>query len=182
MLKKILIFNIFVILSEMAIHSPSFCGHTSRLQNNAYDSLQSYTRKGFEVFEVEIAEDTLRLISGSDYLYYPFGVFHQISYLTKEQKGSSITRHRHKISYDSTRIILYEMKHGKSCVKFLQGEGRKFEIVSGGIRDDKIILRNKIRKGISQKDFLRIFFQNSMIKSLAQIRVVEMESALTGIW
>ena len=140
------------------------------------DSLAMLVRKEIQLVEISLSKDTLTVVSGDRNLYYPFGRSQKI--------GSFIKDKRYTISFevaeDETR--LYRLRFGKSFIKiFKDTDSELFELVSGKIIDQGIVLTNGVSVGITRDELLKKVFQK-IIPLMRDIRVIVLSSAADGVW
>jgi hypothetical protein len=144
---------------------------------NSSDSLQSFAKKKLELNELHIKKDTLEIVSTMAFLYYPFGKFK-----TFDSLRHSLIIFKDSLEVDSLNNKLHRMTFKNSFLKFYFDDDKKaFEIVSGEIRDQNIILLNNIRVGITKIDFINIFFNGIASKQVEGIKIIKIISGLEGI-
>lgn len=151
------------------------------------DSLEITGRESFEISEIKIKGDTLSFVSGSDSLWYPFGIFKDVESFIKAHKKATAQRCEYYKPTDTTTIIendLFEVKSGRSNL-ILRIDLDNFEglrILSGKIFDNSLDFKYSIHIGMSQRKFMKIFFTNVPEKLINSVRNVEMISIIYGMW
>ncbi len=144
------------------------------------DSLMDLTRKDCEIIEMKLTKDTLLIVSTNDILYYPYGKY---SLFEDFQLSHSIIKeNNYKIDSIEKDFIIITLKSKNNLLKFIESkESSKLEIFNADINDNDLKFSNGIKIGMSQKEFLLIFF-NKVPKELENLSIIELESGLTGIW
>ena len=151
------------------------------------------------ICEAYVKSDTLIIVSDDDHLYYPFGQYDTWSDFEKNY----IKKHWMNLQTDSlftNDVDVYTVRMGSNYIEFFQNTDitGKIEIVRGLIYNNRIQLYDGIRIGMTKKEFLLNFtkdnvgydksaakFRTDFIKNESQyknISVIEVISALTGIW
>ena len=152
------------------------------------------------IYEVYRKSDTLSIVSNDDHLYHPFGQYDTWNDFEKNY----IKKHWTNLQTDSLFLnsnrYLYTAMMSPNYIEFVQDIDitGKIEIVRGLIYNDRIQLYDGIRVGMTKKEFLLNFIKDDMryYESAAKFRtdfirndsqyknisVIEVISALTGIW
>jgi hypothetical protein len=152
------------------------------------DTLIRLAKKSFELSEAGWNLDTLFLVSGSRFFYYPFGGFKSISSFQRATRSVFAIRMEILNSNDSGSPIdtLFRFECDHSYVKCFLAKGpeetNRLEIVSARVVDSKVRFGNGIHIGISKSEFMREFFSPLPENILGRIRVVQIASVRTGIW
>ena len=144
------------------------------------DSLLNLSQEKREIIEVKLSNDTLLIISTEDALYYPFGKYHSLN----DFQLSQPILQDNSYSIDSTEkhFKVITLKSANNFLKLLASEeSGNLEIIDAEIKDNDLRFSNDIKIGMSQKEFLSIFF-HSVPNELEKVSVIELESGLTGIW
>ena len=158
-----------------------------------------YLTDSITIYEVYRKSDTLSIVSDDDHLYYPFGQYDTWSDFEKNY----IKKHWMNLQTDSlftNDVDVYTVRMGSNYIEFFQNTDitGKIEIVRGLIYNNRIQLYDGIRVGMTKKEFLLNFikdnvgydksaakFRTDFVKDESQyknISVIEVISALTGIW
>jgi hypothetical protein len=180
-MSKILVPLIFVFCNTFGIEADSISNYLfSKVENNEY-----------EIQSVSLCSDTLKLLSSSQVLYYPFGRFSSIisfekSYPEKfvktvekcikslEVPGQTDTLFR--FSFKESYILAIDIDNTEDY-KFKKDE---MVITKAKITNKEIKLQNGDSIGIPKDLLLRYFFTE--YKGLNKIKVVELVRALDGVW
>jgi hypothetical protein len=135
------------------------------------DDIRHKIRPTFNLTDYRISGDTLTLVSTDKLLYYPFGVFDNV----KKLKGQYQTLYKEKGGQSY-------LVNADSYVKFFYDDDKKaFEIVFARITNSNFKLTNGTKTGMTKKELFEKFFVTSPA-ILDKIKILELESALTGIW
>jgi hypothetical protein len=137
-------------------------------------------KPSLDLTAIRIKEDTLEIVSGAGFFYYPFGKFNTLKQLLAVNTGYDNTELFSKDTYsgDSTSINKLSIKN--SFIKFLYSdETNRVEVLSGEITDTEMPLTNGIRIGMSKGDLLKLFFD---FVPANKFTIIEFKSALDGIW
>ncbi len=145
---------------------------------NLSETLKKAAKSNFELNVLFIKNDTLELVSDSQFLYFPFGVFKNIQSLKH-----SLNQFRDSIQKDSSsNEELERMIFNKSFVKFYYDKDQgKFQIVSGQIIDENIVMINGIKLGMEKHEFLEEFFNFYKPIKVDNIKVIQLVSGLQGM-
>jgi hypothetical protein len=135
-----------------------------------------------EAIEIKVKKDTLVIVVKGWFFYYPFGKFYNKRELTSIGSNVTLKEEMNNNGTESDTTRLYTVRGQNSFVKFVQGDSKKFDIVSGEIKDINIKLSNGVGVGMSLKSFLSIYFKHEVDNMLSNINVIEFDSALVGIW
>lgn len=159
--------------------SPNRAAELADTISYSSDSLQYLALDSFELVTYELATDTLKLVSTSNFLYYPFGSFSSVSALKKA--GLKFAFQQESDASD-TSVQIYRATFANSFVKLFQDdEKKKLEIVSGRILNKEIKLINGIRIGTSKRSFFSSFFKKPSTIEKTDHKVIELISGLDGI-
>jgi hypothetical protein len=140
-------------------------------QGGQKNSIKENVKADFGLIDYKLSTDTLTLISTSDFLYYPFGVFNDVNALKKEYP--KLFNYKNEFPYLSS---------GDSYVKFFfNDDKRRLETVYARIINPEIRLRNGIVTGMSKDEVLTKFF-NSKPDNTDDLKVLKLESGLLGMW
>ena len=129
--------------------------------------------------EFSINKDTLSVVTGSPYLYYPFGKHNSINDFKNAYDYFALSPE--KSAADTSAIIHVLVYRNSSLKLFFDDERETLEIVSGEISDPQIILINGIATGMDKAAFMQHFFKRYPAKTLQKINTVKLISALDGI-
>lgn len=153
------------------------------LKNNAKDSK--------ELNHIFLKKDTLHIVAGCDLLYNPFGQFK--SFVDFKKSYPNLLNYKIELfhSYndsDNDMDTLYKIMVKDSYIKFINVDYTEDEdysknrmmLVSAKIDNPEIEFLTGIKVGITQKQFVEKFFNKNCF--LGKVRVIEMESVLTGMW
>lgn len=144
------------------------------------DSIQNFIKPEFETIQTSIRGDTLSIASTSDFLYHPFGKFSDINAFVKKYEWNYKDVLKSEIKSDSR--LFRVTSNNSSIMLLLDDEQKSLEIVGGNINDTSILLVNGIRINMSYSSFLNVFFISVPKVISKDIRIIELESGLTGIW
>jgi hypothetical protein len=113
-------------------------------QGGLSDEIKKKVKSDLGLIDCKMSSDTLALISTSDFLYYPFGIFRDNKSLKKEYpKLFNLKNGFPYLSFDD------------SYVKFVyDDEKERLEIVYAKIHDSEIRLRNGIATGMNRQEVL----------------------------
>jgi hypothetical protein len=178
------IISIILILYLLNIINQNAVASLNQISNG---SLEITGRKSFEISEIKIKGDTLSFVSGSDYMWYPLGVFKNIEDVMKNQKIKNVEKKEFCYPSDTTNYIKDKLfllkKNGNTLM--MQKEPDDFDglrILSGKIINHGLILENNIRLRMSSKKFLETLFTKVSNQFGKNIHVVEIISAIYGMW
>jgi hypothetical protein len=165
-------------------------GKQPMLSARAADTLKLYpflrrqyrTDGDKELMEIRCQNDTLIIATTGWFFYYPFGkvnnektlknAFHIYQFVDEIQ---------HKGDNDSTK--LYRFNKDASFVKFVKSDDNtRFEIVSAVINNPDMVFLNGVKVGMSKSEFYRTYFKRNIERELPDIKVVEIITALDGMW
>lgn len=134
-----------------------------------FKSQKNKNTYSLEIISSLLKEDTLSIVSTSDYLYYPFG---------KEKKPVDLETGE-KVIFSKIGDDMYLYKNNCNILKlYLSEQTDLLEIVDGEINNADIYLDNYIHVNMSKAEFYS-YFQFEYDK---HPNIIEMESALEGIW
>jgi hypothetical protein len=143
--------------------------------------LRESAYKKWQVENVAINRDTLKITSFSDFLYYPFGKYPNIETFSGHNKFWGKPKLKTYLKPDKTTIYIFN--HLQSSLQVLKNSDTKsIDIVNSKISDPDIVLVNPIVIGMSETAFMKIFFSNINQDGLENIKVVKFESGILGIW
>jgi len=135
-----------------------------------------------EVSRIETKYDTLKIVTTDNFAYFPFGRFNNLNSLISKQPYFNISKKIFHPYNDSETDTLYNLKYLESKITLIYDREQKlFQITSGIIVDEKIRFENDIRIGDSKNSLLEKFIPKKPSNS-GSINVIEIISALTGIW
>lgn len=181
-LKKMLSFLYLMIFLNLFIS----CDMNDNLDDNintissiiSMDSLMNLSRDKCEILEVKLSNDTLLIVSTEEILYYPFGQYRSFKDF---QSSQPIQDNSYSIDSIETEFKVITLKSVNNFLKLLASkESGNLEIINAEIKDNNLMFSNGVKIGISQKEFLSIFFY-SVPDELEKVSVIELESGLTGI-
>jgi hypothetical protein len=133
---------------------------------------------------VEFHLDTLKMVSTSPTTYYPFGKFSSIKELLDRYPFLKVETEGRFPYKDSTMLqdTLYILSsNGNQLKLLLEPELKIVQIVSGKIINREISQINDVSVGMSIIDFIHTYFSR-LPEGYEKINVIEIESALSGIW
>ncbi|TSD67542.1 hypothetical protein FFF34_009170 [Inquilinus sp. KBS0705] len=140
--------------------------------------LEKTLRQPNDFYEILFNHDTLKLISGVDYLYYPFGKHADVNAIIKQVTNSTLKNIRLSSAGGDT-TGLTEIETSKSRMKlFYDIEQNRQQIVSADINDNNFHLKNKIEIGISKEYFFNVFFNKP---PLIPTNIIKLISVVDGI-
>lgn len=136
-----------------------------------------------DVDEIDIKNDTLLIVSGSDFLYYPFGVYKNFKIFLQKYPFMS---HKLDVVKDTTSDMMINISRfsfRKSFANFMySGETGKLEITSSIIVDSEIKLRHDIFVGMSKSDFFRKINIETNSDQQSKVKIVKFESVVLGVF
>jgi len=131
-----------------------------------------------EVYDYAIRNDTLWVVSGDDFLYYPFGIYKNIDELSVVY--SFMNR---KSLLNNNRLLDNLYFNRSSIVTVLDtDDSKKIEIVYAKILDSNIILTNGIKVGLDKSEFMNYLPIPLPKNEWNKIHLIVLESALLGVW
>lgn len=142
-----------------------------------YKSLSSLIKQyNYHFHSSLIVDDTLKLISNSNYFYECFGKFRNPKNLI-----TSFNRKKFKVNKEPGDDI-YRIKSDESFLKYIFiDEDKKMDLVSGMIKSQKIVMTNGLRVGLTKKEVENILFHEKRY-SLEKVNNVQITTALLGLW
>lgn len=132
-----------------------------------------------------IVGDTLKIISTSDFLFYPFGRYRDENVLDERFKllRKSIDQQTDLKTRSSKAPLLIKFSINDSYIKYYYDrENKQFEIVSVKIFSSKILMNNQLGVNISKTDFMNKFSYSSPLPETNKVSVIELISGLDGVW
>lgn len=131
----------------------------------------------FDIVEFNIIGDTLKIVSTSDFLYYPFGVF-------KNEKEFSNQYLFMSEAVDCIGLYrLFRFSYKESSAKFwFNEETGRLELVSAKVIDNSVVLNNEVKIGISKSDFIELFTKEIKYEQIKEVKVIELISGVLGCW
>jgi hypothetical protein len=187
--------RLLLFLITISILSFTFCkvSNGGVEQKSSLDSTKLFKIDTFEIVPkttfdltsiIKVSDDTLDIVTCSEYIYSPFGVIKNKSELkssllkhfsieTKTERTESGTYEFQLLKLNTNKLILFLTKDPESA--------KASYIFKGEIYDDNINFINGVRVGISSDSFYEIFFVSFPQKLKDQYNVVIMESCVTGI-
>ena len=140
-------------------------------------------KKSLELMEINLKTDTLEIVSSSSFFYYPFGKFHTIADFIQGGNSLNTYEETQKVVDSTDNTILYKFTNKDNYLKVLNSSDTKaIEIVGCNISDLNLQLSNKIKLGMTKKDFLDVFFDDVPYSKFQGVTVVKFVSGLMGIW
>lgn len=149
--------------------------------NNPIDSLIDLET----IEDYMIVGDTLKIISTSDFLFYPFGRYRDENILNERFKSlkKSIDQQTDLQTRSSKSPLLIRFSINDSYIKYYYDrENKQFEIVSAKIFSSEILMNNKLGVNISKTDFMNKFSYSSTLPDTNKVSVIELISGLDGVW
>lgn len=137
------------------------------------------------VDDYEIIKDTLRIISTSKFLYYPFGIHNDTKEFIKHHPFLHDFVEPITFASDDSGIItnLYCFNFKNSQISFLlDSQTKNLELVSAKILDQEIVINSQINIGVSKNKFITGLNDKIAIEKIENVKVIELVSGLTGIW
>jgi hypothetical protein len=143
------------------------------------------------------SEDTLHLVTCSEYVYFPFGKLTDITSLKTSLLNNFIITDRKQDTF--TNIMLPsdpsdDFKQWSESIKLELGKNKLSlyldnnpeasmhgYIRSGQILDNKVIFIKSVKIGMSSTDFYKIFFEYFPTDLNIKYKVVEFESCVTDV-
>lgn len=140
--------------------------------------------KLYEPSQILNRHDTISVVFGSDSIYYPFGKFSTPLALS-ESMGSRVTMLRASTKKKPKTSNQYIFVLGRDTIKVFHGDrvGRYCaEIVEAKIIQPGFKFRNGIEVGIQKSTVFNEYFDTINEKEIKEYNVLELISALDGIW
>jgi hypothetical protein len=129
-----------------------------------------------EISDYAVRNDTLWILSGDKFLYYPFGVHKDVDELTAIypflSKQQLLNNKLDNLYFNRTSIIFVpDIDNSKNL-----------EIVYVKIADPDIVLVNGMQVGLNKSEFMNYLSTSLLINDWEKINVVVLESELLGVW
>jgi len=129
--------------------------------------------------QIDVVKDTLMILSGDSFFYYPFGKHSTVESFLKANPQWTIN---HRKLVDSS-ITLYKLFYYNSNLSIIRSEDTELvEIVNVSIIYPGIDLSNGMHVGMNKNYFFKLFFPSVNKDVVKGILVVKVKSALDGIW
>ena len=150
-------------------------------------SLRQLGAGDFQLDSVSFDTDTLKIRASSEFLFYPFGRFHNISSLTKSISKPKLVRLAKRslesnLPMEADVSIVLVILAGDTVGVFEDDERNRVEIAKGLIVNQSFELKKGIKVGMKKKDFLLRIFRTIPHFDIKGIKVVELISTLDGMW
>lgn len=126
----------------------------------------------------KLTNDTLTITTTGWEFYYPFGKIKNLSKLKSVFAG-------YKYAEETTdnSLVLHRFYKDSSFVKFIKSDdGDSYEIVSGLINSNDLIIDNHIAIGMSQENFYKLFFKQNVANYLEGVKIIEIITTVRGVW
>ncbi|MEB0261483.1 MULTISPECIES: hypothetical protein [unclassified Mucilaginibacter] len=141
--------------------------------------LEKSQKPGVDIAEILFNGDTLKIITGTPDLYYPFGKHSNVTNIKQSIVHSSV-KNIYLINWgnkDSTAIT--QISTAKSIIKFYKSDETTYqEIVSANIFDNNFHFLNNIHIGMSKEELLALLFNKT--PSIA-VNFIKLISTVDGI-
>ncbi|NEM96065.1 hypothetical protein [Pontibacter burrus] len=152
------------------------------------EAFESDTTYNFELMPP--SPDTFKLVSQSQYFYYPFGKFSTPEDLKSHYSNRfSFVDETSPLYSDGSEVItLYRLKMDKGFVKFLHttqeddSENNDIAIVSAKITEPSIQMINGLKVGLTRNEVREILFSKGEPHNLRSYNNITIETASTGVW
>ena len=131
-----------------------------------------------DITEVTLKKDTLQLLCGVRYLYYPFGRFKTIDQLKMSLKNFTF----HTGRRDDAELDTAEYRDSKIIFVYDDGDHRSMEIVNGIIKDNDCGLLLGMKVGMKKKELIYKFIKEIDEGDYKSIKVLELISVVDGMW
>jgi hypothetical protein len=156
-------------------------------KDNSPETDSALFLKEFKMKDINTAtiiRDTLKIVSVNGFFYYPLGKFHDSTALKNSLKSLNFKKeYVPDETSTSGKTLLYRFYNANSFVKyFYQPDTEEYEIVSGKITDQSLVLLNGTKIGMDKNDFFDLYFTKAVHNTARKINVVEFISGLEGIW
>lgn len=173
--------NIAIVLFCFAILSNSCAsGVRDTTTISSCSDIKEYLKTDFEGLKAFKQNDTLFIVSTNDFLYHPFGRFSNADEFCKKYKWTSQAVPQ---SETKSNMALKKVSKNKSSMLLVRDSvNMLMEIVGGTINGNDITTINGIEIGMNYNDLISIFFQTIPACIKTNIKVIQLESGLTGIW
>lgn len=143
------------------------------------DSLSKWTKKEFRAEDLQIIGDTLKIVSGAHYLYYPFGKHKELASVQSIFKNFKLSV-KTDTTFNNSGTKVFKFIYRNSFVKLVkEAETGYMEIVYADIVDSEIPLFADIKTGMKKEAYFRVFFNKTT--QLNSINNVKMISLVYGI-
>jgi len=129
--------------------------------------------------------DTLKLITCSEYVFSPFGSLREKAELkTSMLKNFSVISRVDTMKNGEFEFNVLNLKTSKLILFFNDDPeaSRSSYVFKGEINDSDVKFRDNIRIGMSKEDFIRTFFKTFPNELLQRYKVIVLESCVTDIW
>lgn len=131
-----------------------------------------------EVSDFAIKNDTLWIVSGDKFLFYPFGIHSSIDELAVVYPFMK----RKSLIINNTLLDNLFLKQNSIVTVLDTDNSGKIEIVYAKITDSTIILSNGIKIGLDKFEFMNYLPVSLQKSEWNTIHIVLLESDLLGIW
>lgn len=137
-------------------------------------------KKEFKVTEVHLKEDTLVVISLSEFLFYPFGKYADVGNFIKRSHIEwyrSVDRFWYNDTVDMSVYKFWRLDD--SYLNFyISIDTELMELINGNITDKEVVLKNQCRVGMSKQNFFNLFFISPTPNMFNGIKYVKFISGL----
>jgi len=131
-----------------------------------------------EVSDYAMKNDTLWVLSGDTFLYYPFGIYTNI-----DELAVAYSFMNRKSLFVNNTLLDNLYFNGSSIVTVLDTSSvSNVEVVYAKIVDTNIVLTNGIKVGLDKSEFMSYLPISLQKNEWDKIHVVVLESELLGIW
>ena len=134
-----------------------------------------------EILQISVEYDTLKIVSNSRELFYPFDRFDNSKKLIL--KYPFLT----KSEYCTNANNIYCFEYMDNNLKFFLTKDSfddilRMMLVSARISDDKLYIWDFIRVGMNKMDILKYFIGEDFTEDIGKVQVIALESGVLGIW
>jgi len=144
-------------------------------------NLRAHAYKKWDLDEINIDKDTLKFVSPDDFFYYPFGKYSNVQAFALHNQIWGRPVIKTYTRPDETKLYIFT--HLNSSLSVLRNpETGLIELFNARIANKDVRFVQPIAVGMDELNFLQIFFKGITQSSINGIKMVKVESAITGIW
>jgi hypothetical protein len=136
----------------------------------------------YEMMKISQSNDTLVLVSGSEFVFYPFGKTLSVSEFSRRMIKGGLKKIDSTIIHDE-KVFSATSNDGKVTYLNIERAGNlNVQIVSAWYTTPKLEMKNGIRIGNPKGKVFRVYLAKPEIQQFEKINVLELVSALDGSW
>jgi len=174
---SVLLLNIMGCNNQTKI-STKYLNDSTMSLNNTIELKVSSKQEKIEVSSYIVKGDTLWVVSGDQFLYYPLGVHKTIGEL------STIFPFMNKKQLLNNDVVLNNLYFNRSSIVTVldMNDSGNIEVVYVKISDSDIALVNGIKVGLNKSEFMNYLSISLQKSEWDKINIVILESELLGVW